>query len=543
MSQKESNKRNWFEHPVFLAGSLFALPLLLFWEAQYYLFVGIDDSLYVWNNPTVIRGLTWAGIQDVFTRPIFSLYHPLTWASLMADSSIFGRTEQSYHRTSILLHCANVTLLFLILRRATGQALPAAFAAAIFAVHPLNIESVAWVSSRKDVLGGFFWLLGCFAYCAIPVSRNYLRIATVTTLYVMSLLSKGSMIAFPFTLLLLDYWPLGRFGSPPSVHWKTLRQALLEKTPLLSVFLVFVGVSFSSATQTLKVNEVVPLTNRISDAIINYAMYIGKFFAPINLSAQYPYPVNGWSTLTIVGSAVLLAAITATAWFTRKRFPFIAVGWLWFVGVMAPLCGIIIVGSHSRADRYMYVPIIGLAIIATWGGLALINKLRLPSTLRPVAAVTILTAYTVAAWTAIPNWRDEKTLAAQMVDAQEWNPMGHYLMAKALEGEGNAQGALEHFERQLELAPRDASGHVGIGNLQLGIGAYDSAAIWFEKAMKLDPYSAQSHYGLATAKAMTGHSKEAVVHLQQCLELQPDHLAAQQLLAELETIGSLAAPP
>lgn len=530
----ESPRRPKYEHPALLAIGLFFLVAFLYWEAQYYSFVGIDDHVYVFNNPYVLNGLTWDGIQHVFSRPIFSTYHPLTWVSLMADSTFFGLSEKSFHRTSIALHCVNTVLLFLMLRSATKMPLPAAFVAGLFAVHPLNVEPVAWVSSRKDVLSGLFFILGCWAHCAIPAARAYLRTTLVTMAYVLSILAKPSMVTFPFALLLLDYWPLGRFGTPPTLRWRTFGRLALEKAPMFVVMAISLGVTFFSAADSLGANARIPITTRAQDAIVNYAVYVGKSFVPIGLSAQYPYDMSGWPAAAVAGSLAVLLLITGAAWCFRKRLPYLAVGWLWFVGVLAPLCGIVIVGSHSRADRYMYIPIIGIAIALTWLGLAGATRIKLPALAVRIAALAILLAFTVASWREIPSWENEKTLAAKMLESHDWNPMGHYLMGKALEGEGDIVGAIRHFQEQLKLAPTDPSGHVAIGNTQYKLAAYDKAGFWYAKAAELSPDHAQAYYGLGLVAAKLGDANQARAQFERCLQLDPGYGPARQALAELD---------
>lgn len=530
-------------HPAVLVAGLVLLTTMLYWKVQHYQFVGLDDHVYVWNNPYVINGITWDGITYVFSNPVFSTYHPLTWLSLMADSSLFGLAPQSYHRTSIALHVANVVLVFLFLRRATGAALPAAFVAALFAIHPLNVEPVAWVSSRKDVLSAFFFLLGLWAYTAIPVARMYLRITLVTLAYVLSLLAKPSAITFPFVLLLLDLWPLARYGSPPTLHWKSMTRFAAEKAPLFAVLLIAIGATLRSVDRSLAINAQIPLATRLQDAIVNYALYLGKVFAPIGLSAHYPYDSRGWPMLIVIGSAIVLIAITAAAWRTRHRHPFIAVGWLWYLGVMVPLCGILIVGTHNRADRYMYIPIIGLLIVITWAIRAAAQKLNTPKPVLTVAAIVVLGGYTAAAWRELPHWENEKALAEKMLDAHDWNPMGHYLLGSALESEGDIVGALKHFQRQLQLVPNDPAPHMAIGNIQLKLAAYDDAARWYLQALERDPASAEPYYRLATLEMQRGNLTQARQYLEHCLRIQPYHQAAAEALAALNSVQTPANSP
>ena len=533
VSGKPPGDRAPFVHLAILAAGLVVLTAALYWNVQHFQFVGLDDHVYVWNNPYVINGITWDGIKYVFTNSVFSTYHPLTWLSLMADSSLFGLTPASYHRTAIALHIANVLLVFLFLRSATGTALPAAFVAALFAVHPLNVEPVAWVSSRKDVLSAFFFLLGLWAYAAVPVARTYLRITLVTLAYLLSLLAKPSVITFPFVLLLLDYWPLGRYGTPPTLRWKTIRRVTLEKLPLFAVLLIAIGATLRSVDRSLAINTQIPLATRFQDALVNYALYLGKVCAPIGLSAHYPYDARGWPVLIVVGSAVLLIGISTVAWQARRRHPYIAVGWLWFLGVLVPLCGILIVGTHNRADRYMYIPIVGVLIVITWAIRAATAKLNTPTPALIFAALVVLSGYSVATWRQLPHWQNEKTLAEKMLDVHDWNPMGHYLLGSALESEGDILGALEHFQRQLQLVPNDPAPHMAIGNIQLKLANYNDAARWFQQALEQDPAAAEPYYRLATLEMMRGNAAQAREYLERCLQIQPYHQAALEALSAL----------
>jgi len=533
ITRDQPNQRSRFEHPALLGATLFFLTVMLYWEARYYQFVGLDDHVYVWNNPYVINGLSWQGIKYVFTNSVFSTYHPLTWLSLMADSTIFGLTPQGYHRTSITIHAVNAVLVFLILRTATGAALPSAFVAAIFAVHPLNVEPVAWISSRKDVLSGFFFLLGLWAHCAIPTTRKYLRTALVTAAYAFSLLAKPSVITFPLLLMLLDYWPLARYGTPPALQWKTILRLTVEKAPLFLILLISLITTSQSVDNSLEANDAISLINRMQDTAVNYAIYVGKCFAPIGLSAIYPYDLRGWSALTVAGSTALLIGMTAIAWFTRRRHSFIAVGWLWYLGVLFPMSGIIIVGTHNRADRYMYLPIIGVLIVISWGCCIAAKRINLPTALLRTAAILVVIGYTIAAWRELPNWENEKALATKVLDAHDWNPMGHYLMGYALEGEGDIAGALKSYQEQLRLVPLDPIPHVAIGNIQMKLARYDNAAFWYDKAVELSPNSALPLFALAELELQRGNLPQARKLLERCLQIQPYHEAARQALSEL----------
>jgi hypothetical protein len=304
---------------------------------------------------------------------------------------------------------------------------------------------------------------------------------------------------------------------------------------LFAVLCVSIGVTFFAAGNSLGVNRQIPIANRLGDVAVNYALYVGKFFVPTGLSAQYPYRMGGWPVVAIAGAIVALLAITTVAWFTRKRMPFVAVGWLWFLGVMAPLCGILLVGSHSRADRYMYLPMIGLAVIISWGGIAAARQWTIPRGVTVTASVIVLLGYALTSQREMPHWANEKALAAHMLDAHDWNPMGHYLMGKALEGEGDILGALEHFQTHLRLAPNDPIAFLAIANAQRALGYPDQAVFWYRQALERSPDLAEAYFGLALIAIERAGYAEARNLLERCLELDPQHLGAQQSIAALPT--------
>jgi tetratricopeptide (TPR) repeat protein len=522
-----------------------------------------DDQLYVTGNEHVLGGLSWRNLGWAFTTDEAANWHPLTWVSLQADSSLFGPGPRGFHRTNVLLHAANAVLLFLALRRLTGAVWPAALAAALFALHPLRAESVAWVSERKDVLSGLFWMLALLAYAWYAERPAWRRYLLVVVPFALGLLAKPMVITLPCVLLLLDYWPLGRLKFEIS----NLKSQILEKLPLFALSAVSAVVTTLAQRSAVSSLGRLPLGVRLANALVAYATYLGKTVWPLHLGAMYPYPVQGVPAWQWAGAAALLAAITLLAVLLRRRHPYLIVGWLWFLGTLVPVIGLVQVGRQALADRYTYLPSIGLAIMAVWGAAGLAVRWRVG----PVAALLgagALVIFGALAWIQTLVWHDDETLWEHTLEATgPPNAWAHLWLAHALaeRGEfaeaarhyaeaarddpfssevqtqaglfllrtGEVGRAVGHLERAARLAPGDAAAHNALATGYFAQNRIADVITQSGEALVIDPNSAGAYYNLGCARARLGEDEEAVACFRKVLGLDPGSAEAHCALAHV----------
>jgi tetratricopeptide (TPR) repeat protein len=524
-------------------------------------FVNYDDGVYVAANAHVLPGVTAAGVGWAFTTTENSNWHPVTWLSHMLDVQLYGLDAGKHHLTNLLLHCGNVALLFLLLVRMTGALWRPAFVAALFAVHPLHVESVAWIAERKDVLSTLFWFLTVGAWLRWLDSKTAGRYAAVLLLYACGLMAKPMLVTLPLTLMLLDYWPLGRAARAPL--WK-------EKVPLfvmaaLSCLATVLAQRAGGALQTL---ESFAFPERLANAASAYAGYLIKTAWPVSLAVFYPHPHVGLGVFTAVVSAIAIAGVTVLALRFRRTAPYFAVGWLWYLGTLVPVIGLVQVGQQAMADRYTYVPLIGVFIVVAWG---LADAVRLMRGAQPVAvaaaggsiaALCWLTSMQVAYWTdsatlfrhalavTSGNWMAHNNLGgvlseqgqtdaaiAQFEETLRIRPgfaEAHYNMALAFDRSGRPGDAIAEYEAALNLNPGYAAAHYNLGNTLLHAGRLDEAIAHYEQAVRLRPDHAEAHNNLAIALGRSGRLAEAVAHYREALRLKPDFEAARANLSLAE---------
>ena len=431
--------------PLLLAAALALLTLAAFLPSLENGFVNLDDGFYVTGNPMVKRGLTGEGFAWAWTANVANNWHPLTVLSHMLDCTLFGLHAAGHHGTSLLLHVANVLLLFEVLRRMTGAPWRSAAVAGLFAVHPLHVESVAWVAERKDVLSAFFWILAMGAwsrYARQPSIGRYLLVALMMAL---GLMAKPMVVTLPFALLLLDVWPLER----PRTGW-----LMVEKLPLLALSAVASLVTLRYQTTSLVPLEVLPWHVRLANAAISYGVYLGKTILPRKLAVFYPIPIeiSAWKA---VGAAALLLVLTALAVWKARKAPWLLVGWLWFLGTLVPVIGLVQVGRQAMADRYTYIPSIGLFLAVCWGlpELSAISESRRWRTALAGATVLILLVLTAATRAQVRHWSNGVTLFRHALAVTRGNYVAHEALAKALMARKDWTGAEEHYRAALALRP------------------------------------------------------------------------------------------
>ena len=501
---------------------------LVFGQTVGYEFVNYDDHQYVYENPQVTGGLIARGIAWAFTSGHANNWHPLTWLSHMLDVQVYGLNAGGHHLTNVLLHAAATILLFLVLWRMTGFLWRSAFVAAVFAVHPLRVESVAWVAERKDVLSGLFFMLTLWAYVGYarrPFSLG--RYLTVTVLFGLGLMAKPMLVTLPLVLLLLDYWPLGRMGLPAAGRSSPFsRRVVIEKLPMLPLAAASCVATFIAQGEAVIPVDVIPISSRIANALVSYIAYIGKFFYPMGLAVLYPHPGGGLPIWEVVASTLLLTGISAAALAWRRRFPYLFVGWFWYVGMLVPVIGLVQVGSHSMADRYTYMPQIGLCLSVTWGVAQLAASWRHRRRVCGVTSALVVLVLMGLAWRQTSYWQDSETLWNHALACTANNYIVHNNIGNTLVGLGRLDAAIAHYQKALEIKPEFAAAHNNLGNVLTEIGQFDAAVAHCQRALEIKPDFAAAHNNIGNALVGIGQVDMAIAHYRRALEIQPDYARA-----------------
>ncbi len=583
---------------VFLA----VIVWIAFGQAVRHEFVGYDDQSYVVRNPRVTNGLTLDGIQWAFTHVHATNWHPLTMISHMLDCQLYGLQPWGHHLTNILLQAAAAILLFFALRELTGSGHAVAsiddagrdqrsrlqrgslwasvFVAALFAIHPLRVESVAWVSERKDVLSGVFFMLILWAYAryARGNGARFSRYIAVVVLFALGLMCKPTLVTVPFVLLLLDYWPLRR-GQPSSslgrgIAGDTWPRLIVEKLPLFVLSAASCVATLLAQKEALDASLKAPLGERVGNAVISYAAYIGQMIWPAHLAVLYPYPEGHLEVSHVILALLLLLMISVAFFLWRKKYPFLLIGWLWYLGMLFPMIGIIQVGSQVRADRYTYLPQIGLYLLVAWGGMELFHRWRRTREILAITAVLIIMALTMRSYLQTSCWRDTETLWKHAIATTSNNYIAHFNLAQALSqsgrfdeaiaecrealkikpdfpaahnnlgnaliqskpGSGTVPGqnaldeAIGHFRAALQIKPDFMQARSNLGNVLLQKGQVDEAIAQFQKILEMDPHIAEAEFSLGKAFLQKREVNKAIAHCQKALEIEPDHAEAQYCL-------------
>ncbi len=499
--------------PWIAVAALAVLTWVTFWPLVGHDFDEYDDVKYVTRNPHVQHGLTGDGIRWALTSFYASNWHPLTWMSHMLDWELFGARPAGHHAVSLLLHLANACLLFLGLDAMTGARGRSLTASALFAVHPLHVESVAWIAERKDVLSTLFWMLATLAYVRYVRSPSRARMALVAVLFAAGLAAKPMLVTLPFVLLLLDAWPLGRRGAP---------FLLREKLPLFALAAVSCAVTLAAQRGAIGTTEAYPLAARAANALVAYATYLLKALWPANLAVFYPYAPRSLGAPGVILSALVLAAATAGAYFLRRARPYAWTGWLWYLGTLVPVIGIVQVGLQSSADRYTYVPLVGIFVIVAWGVPELAARWRLAARAIPVAAAVAVGACAVAARVQVGYWRDGFTLWDHALAVDPGNYYAHTGVAIAAADAGRAEEASRHFAEAIRIAPDYAEAYHGWGLLLAHQGRLDEAITRYDAAVRLKPDFVAAQNNLGAALASAGRFADAASHYREALRLVPD---------------------
>jgi tetratricopeptide (TPR) repeat protein len=516
---------SWWTNPwaVAICVLLFLAVFLVFGQALGYSFVNFDDNDYVYANPHLAQGLTGEGIVWAFTTTDCHNWHPLTWLSYFLDYQLFGFAPWGYHLTNLLLHAATAIALFLVLREMTGNLWPSAFVAAVFAIHPLRVESVAWVAERKDVLSGLFFMLTLAAYVGY-VRRPFslARYVLLLAVFALGLMAKSMLVTLPFVLLLLDYWPLKRMA----MSWRLL----VEKLPLLAMSAAACAVAPLAQGEAMVQLDIVPLSSRIANALVAYVAYVGQLFYPLGLAVFYSYRPNGIPSWQVAGAIVLLLAITAGAVVGWRRWPWLAVGWFWYLGMLVPVIGLVQVGSQSMADRYTYLPQIGLAIALAWGAGSALASWPHRAWAWGIVSALVLAASAGLAWRQTSYWCDNETLWKHTLECTPIAPIAHLNLGAALHDQGRLTEAIAEYQAALQFKPDYTDVLNNLGNALVESGRVDEAIVQYKKALQIRPDYAEAHNGLGVALGKTGHLDEAIAQCNQALEINPDFADAHSNL-------------
>ena len=534
---------------VLISVLLVMITLAVYWPVTNCDFVICDDLDYFTNNSHVQTGLTLSNVIWAFTTNDQGNWHPLTWLSYMLDVGLFGKGPAGPHFTNLLFHLANTVLLFLLLRRLTAAQWRSAFVAALFALHPLHVESVAWISERKDVLCAFFGMLSLWAYARyVEKSRVHpssLRFAEARNprfkvfygltlfFFVLSLMSKPMAVTLPFVMLLLDWWPLGRVSSVqnPTFQFSTLNHLLFEKWPLFVISLASCAVTFVAQKRGNAVVsfERLPAPERIANAFASYARYLGKAFYPADLAVPYPY-LGRWPLWQVVFAVLLVASLCIIAFRLGRKFPFVTTGWFWFVGMMVPVIGLIQVGGQSMADRYTYMPLIGLFIIFVWGAGELCARWHLPKPAIGVIAAAILTASALQTQNQIGYWQNSEILFGHAIAVVKNNYLAHNYLGSYFSRRGQLAKATDCYLQSLQISPNAPDVLYDLGNVLIRMGDPDKAIDCYRRALQITPNQTDILNNLGVALTSRKRFDDAIECFNKTLQLKPNYADAHNNL-------------
>jgi len=503
---------------VFLALVTFAL----YWPVIGFEFNNYDDAQYITDNSQIHSGLTGENILWAFTTGRASNWHPLTWLSHMLDCQLYGLNPAGHHLTNLLFHIANTLLLFGLLRRMTGAVWRSAFVAALFALHPMHVESVAWVAERKDVLSAFFGLLTLWAWLTYIKAPSPRRYALSLLLFALALMSKPMLVTLPLLMLLLDFWPLHR--AQPDKPLLGYQPLVKEKIPFFALTLISCIVTFL----VQKAGGAVVLTNTISpekraaNAVVAYARYLGKLLWPQNMAVIYPYPARlpWWQ---VIGAALLLIAISIIVLRAAPRRPYLIVGWLWFIISLVPVIGLVQVGAQSMADRYTYLPAIGLFVMVAWYATERLAAWPPAKPLLSFAAGLALAGCFLVSMHQLPYWHDSIALFSHAIDVTTDNAVAHCNLGQALAAAGKPEEARDEYAKALNIDPSYVSAMVSMSSYYNLHGNYDEAISCLNAALNIRPDSDQAHYNLALAYSGQGKTAQAIAEYRAALQINPRH--------------------
>ena len=520
---------------------------IVFGQTLGHAFVNYDDDLYVYENPDVTGGLAWHNITGAFIHPTGQdEWYPLTEISHMLDWQLYGAKAGGHHLTNVLLHAANAIVLFLLLRKMTRAVWCSAFVAAVFAIHPLRVESVAWVAERKDVLSGFFFMLTLWMWLRYIQKRSSTKESEATLLqafgprhwtwdyylalifFVLGLLSKTILVTLPLVLLLLDYWPLQRLFSPDASRslFRRVPALIWEKTPFLLLSAAAGVVTILTQQDVVKSVQGLTISWRIGNALLAYVDYLWHMIYPVGLSLLYSHPDRQLSAWQVSEAALLLLAISAAIVMARKKYPYLLVGWLWYLIMLLPVIGAQQVGDQARADRYTYLPQIGLYIAIAWFVVEMCHSWNLPRPALGFAAGIILIGLTADAYALTTSWKNSVTLWTRTLPFVPQSSVAHCNLGIALAAQGDWDDAVIHFNQALQISPNDARSMDNLGKVLIAQKKPGEALQYFDRALQLDPNDVKAVNNSGVALGFQGKVDDAIRHYRHALELDPRYAEA-----------------
>ncbi len=496
---------------------LIAATLAIFWQLNQFDFITLDDPVYVTLNRNIQSGITLDGFRWAFFTTYAEFWHPLTWLSLMFDYQIYGSNAGGYHMTNLILHILSTLLLFWLLNRMTETIWKSAFVTALFALHPLHVESVAWISERKDVLSGFFWMLTLCMYVYYTEKPAMKRYLPVLFAFVCALMSKPMVVTLPVIMILLDYWPLKRFESKKDnfILWQ-----LREKLPFFVLSAVFSIITFYA--QPSAPAKIFPLSSRLANAPLSFVTYLFKTFWPLDLSVFYPFPsqIQVWKVLC---ASLLIFLISAAVILAVKRLPYLFVGWLWYAITILPVIGIVQVGNHAMADRYTYLPYVGIAIMLAWGVPLLFPREDIWKKVLFPAGIAFLAIMALAAWQQCGYWKNSFKLFGHALSVTKNNYLAHNSIASALSNEGRNAEAIYHYNQSIITEPKYIPTYINKGDIYIKLGQYQSAIDSFNEAIGRNSNNVDVYRKRGFTYDKLGQYQRAIEDYNRAILLNPDN--------------------
>jgi len=497
---------------------LIIAALAVYGQVRHFDFVHIDDNIYVTENPNLKSGIRPDAIRWAFTTNYAEFWHPLTWLSLMADSQLYGLNAGGYHVTNLVLHLFSTLLLFLLFHRMTGEAWKSVFVAAFFMLHPLHVENVAWVSERKDVLSAFFWMLTLFLYVLYTEKRSPQQYALVLISFVLALFSKPMVVTLPCIMILLDYWPLKRFHTQKGsrVLWQ-----VKEKLPFFVLSAAFSVITVFAQHKGAGRDLQFPLITRCFNAMVSFERYLEKTFWPRELAVFYPFTDNipSWE---ILGAALLFVIMTSVVVVLLRRTPCLLTGWGWLVIAISPVIGVIPIGDFAMADRYHYIPSVGIAVMLAWGLPSLIQRNLVANKLLLTTGVVFLAVMSGLCWKQCGYWKNDMALFPHTLRVTKNNYLAHINLGYILAAKGNFQDAIAHYNRAIQIMPMNVMIYNNRGNAYAKSGQYELAMKDFDKAIELKPDYSDAYFYRADLYQRLGRNQKALEDLTRFLQLKPD---------------------